>query len=60
MAVPLHSQILCMCQGFKKNLLVFALTKIGLIVKFVDGECTVHDLPSSDSIVASSLYVIGL
>ena len=40
--------------GIKKNLLsVFALAKIGLVVKFVDDRCTVHDLSYGDIIVAS-------
>ena len=38
----------------KKNLLsVSALTRCGLIVKFVDDRCTVHDLSFGDTIVAS-------
>ena len=42
--------------GIKKNLLsVSALAKIGFIVKFVDDRCTVHDLSSGDTIVASGL-----
>ena len=35
--------------GIKKNLLsVFALAKIGLVVKFVDDRCTIHDLSNGD------------
>ena len=40
--------------GIKKNLLsVSALAKIGLVVKFVDDRCIVHDLAYGDIIVAS-------
>ena len=40
--------------GIKKNLLsVSALTRVGLVVKFVDDMCTVHDLSDGDTIVAS-------
>ena len=47
--------------GIKKNLLsVSALTRFGLIVKFVHDRCTVHDLSSGDTIVASSLLSRGL
>jgi len=47
--------------GIKKNLLsVFALTRVGLVVKFVDDKCTVHDLSSSDTIVASGSLSRGL
>ena len=41
--------------GIKKNLLsVFALTRVGLVVKFVDDRCTIHDLNDDDTIVAPS------
>ena len=47
--------------GIKKNLLaVSAFAKIGLIVKFVDERCTVHDLSSGDTIIASGLLCRGL
>ena len=47
--------------GIKKNLLsVSAFAKIGLIVKFVDDRCTVHDLSSGDTIIASGLLCRGL
>ena len=47
--------------GIKKNLLsVSALAKIGLVVKFVDDRCTVHDLSYGDIIVASSTLCRGL
>ena len=47
--------------GIKKNLLsVFALAKIGLVVKFVDDKCTVHDLSDGDSIIASGSLCRGL
>ena len=47
--------------GIKKNLLsVSALTRFGLIVKFVDDRCTVHDLSSGDTIVASGSLSRGL
>ena len=37
-----------------KNLLtIFTLSKLGLVVKFVDDRCTVHDLSLGDTIVAS-------
>ena len=40
--------------GIKKNLLlVSALTRVGLVIKFVDDRCTVHDLSDEDTIVAS-------
>ena len=40
--------------GIKKNLLsIFALAKIGLVVKFVDDRYIVHDLSYGDIIVAS-------
>ena len=41
-------------------LLVFALAKIGLVVKFVDERCTVHDLSDGDHIIASSSLCCGL
>ena len=41
-------------QGIKKNLLsIFALAKNGLVVKFVDDGCTIHDIKDGDVIVAS-------
>ena len=47
--------------GIKKNLLsVFALTRFGLIVKFVDDRCTVHDLSFGDTIVAFGSLSHGL
>ena len=47
--------------GIKKNLLsVSTLTRFGLIVKFVDDRCTVHDLSSGDTIVASGSLSRGL
>ena len=47
--------------GIKKNLLsIFALAKIGLVVKFVDDRCIVHDLTYGDTIVASGLLFCGL
>lgn len=50
-----------MCLGLKRNMfLVSALTRIDLIVKFVDDKCTVHDLSSSDTIVAFGLLCQGL
>ncbi|KAH7421779.1 hypothetical protein KP509_13G075100 [Ceratopteris richardii] len=37
-------------RGIKKNLLsVSALAKIGLVVKFVDDRCTIHDLSNGAS-----------
>ena len=46
--------------GIKKNLLsVFAFAKIGLIVKFVDDKCTIHDLSLGDTIVASNSLSCG-
>ena len=45
----------------KKNLLsVSTFAKIGLIVKFVDDRCIVHDLSSGDTIIASGLLCRGL
>ena len=39
--------------GIKKNLLyVFALARLGLVVKFVDDRCIVHDLSTCDTIIA--------
>ena len=47
--------------GIKKNLLsVFALARLGLIVKFVDDRCTIHDLTSGDTIIASGTLFRGL
>jgi len=47
--------------GIKKNLLsVSALTRIGLVMKFIDDKCTVHDLSAGDTIVASSSLCRGL
>ena len=47
--------------GIKKNLLsVFALAKNGLVVKFVDDRCTIHDLRDGDVIVASGSLCRGL
>ena len=40
--------------GIKKNLLsVSTLAKAGLVVKFGDDRCTIHDLSDGDVIVAS-------
>ncbi|MCO5570476.1 hypothetical protein L7F22_024198 [Adiantum nelumboides] len=45
----------------KKNLLsVSALARLGLVVKFVDDRCTVHDFSSGDEIVASGILCRGL
>ena len=41
-------------------MLVFALAKVGLVVKFVDDTCTVHDLSDGDTIVASGSLCRGL
>ena len=47
--------------GIKKNLLlVSALAKVGLVVKFVDDRCTVHDLSNGDVIIASGILCRGL
>ena len=48
--------------GMKKNLLsIFALTRFGLIVKFVDDRCIVHDLTLGDTtIIASGTLFHGL
>ena len=47
--------------GIKKNLLsISALAKIGLVVKFVDDRCTVHDLSNGDSIITSGSLCRGL
>ncbi|MCO5585832.1 hypothetical protein L7F22_039765 [Adiantum nelumboides] len=47
--------------GIKKNLLsVFTLARLGLVVKFVDDRCTVHDLSFGDEIVASGILCRGL
>ncbi|MCO5612323.1 hypothetical protein L7F22_066589 [Adiantum nelumboides] len=47
--------------GIKKNLLsVFALARLGLVVKFVDDRCIVHDLNFGDEIVASGILCRGL
>ena len=47
--------------GIKKNLVsVSALAKVGLVVKFMDDRCTVHDLSSGDTIVASGSLSRGL
>lgn len=44
----------------KKNLLsIFSLARLGLVVKFVDDRCTVHDL-SFGKIVASGILCRGL
>ena len=47
--------------GIKKSLLsIFALAKIGLVVKFVDDRCTAHELSDGDSIIASGSLCRGL
>ena len=47
--------------GIKKNLLsIFALAKIGFVVKFVDDRCTFHDLSNGDSIITFGLLCCGL
>ena len=47
--------------GVTKNLLpIFALEKLGLVVKVVDDRCTIHDLSSSDTIVALGTLFCGL
>ena len=46
--------------GIKKNLLlVSALTRVGLVVKFVDDRCTIHDLSDGDTIVASGYIIMS-
>ncbi|KAH7297149.1 hypothetical protein KP509_26G056000 [Ceratopteris richardii] len=48
-------------RGIKKNLLsVTTLVKIGLVVKFADDRCTVHDLSNGDVIIASCILCRGL
>ncbi|MCO5570746.1 hypothetical protein L7F22_024474 [Adiantum nelumboides] len=45
----------------KKNILyVSALARLGLVVKFVDDRCTVHDFSFGDEIVASGILCRGL
>ena len=47
--------------GIKTSLLsIFTLAKIGLVVKFVDERCTIHDLSYGEIIVASSTLCRGL
>ena len=47
--------------GIKKNLLsVSTLAKIGLVVKFVDDRCIIHDLSVGESIIASGSLCRGL
>jgi len=47
--------------GIRKNLLsISALTRIRLVVKFIDDKCTVHDLSAGDTIVASGSLCHGL
>ena len=44
----------------KNLLLVSALARLGLVVKFVDDKCIVHDLASGDTIIASGTLFRGL
>ena len=47
--------------GIKKNLLsISALARLGLVVKFVDDRCTIHDLTFGDTIIASGTLFRGL
>ncbi|MCO5556545.1 hypothetical protein L7F22_010094 [Adiantum nelumboides] len=47
--------------GIKKNLLsVYALARLGVVVKFMDDRCIVHDLSFGDEIVASDILCRGL
>ena len=47
--------------GIKKNLLsVYALTRVGLVVKFADDKCIAHDLNFGDTIVASGSLIHGI
>ncbi|MCO5558079.1 hypothetical protein L7F22_011655 [Adiantum nelumboides] len=47
--------------GIKKNLLsISALARLGLVVKFVDDRCIIHDLNFGDEIVASGILCRGL
>ena len=39
---------------------VSALARLGLIVKFVDDRCTIHDLTFGDTIIASGTLFCGL
>ena len=39
---------------------IFALAKIGLVVKFVDDRCTIHELSNGDNIIASGSLCCGL
>ena len=47
--------------GIKKNLLSNStLAKVGLVVKFVDDRCTIHDLSDGDVTIASSSLCCSL
>ena len=48
--------------GIKKNLLSISalVARLGLVVKFVDDRCIVHDLSFGDEIVASGILCHGL
>lgn len=39
---------------------VSALAKVGLVVKFVDDRCTIHDLSDGNTVVASRSLCHGL
>ena len=42
--------------GINKNLLsVSTLTKVGLVIKFVDDRCIIHDLSNGDVIIACDI-----
>ena len=45
----------------KKDLLsIHALTRIGLVMKFIDDKCIVHDLSAGDTIMALGSLCHGL
>ena len=41
-------------------LVVSTMAKIGLVVKFTDGRCIVHDLSHGDTIITSCMLCCGL
>ena len=47
--------------GINKNLLsVSTLTKVGLVIKFVDDRCIIHDLSNGDVIIACGILCHGM
>ena len=55
-----HKDALYVLRIKKEILLAPTLSRVGLVVKFVDDRCAFHELSSVETVVASSLLCCGL